>query len=265
MRLSINVSARNLQDRRFPSSVLKALDEASLAPDRLELEITESAIASEPERSLFADQCTARGRRAGGDRRLRHRLLVVQHAPRLHRRSFEDRRQLRRRHRPQPTSTAPREGDRRTCAGAWASRPSPRVSRPSSRGSPSTTWAATLPRATSSADRCHFPSWSNGSTSANRCRRWSTCRHDHRRCLDRCDLDGSADGSLACAAGEALAPPGVARVAQHRLADGDHHCSRRPELGRPAAAPVHVRPLRRRSCGATDTSRARCSWDSARP
>jgi diguanylate cyclase len=54
MRLSINVSARNLQDRRFPSSVLKALDEAALAPGRLELEITESAIASEPERSLFA-------------------------------------------------------------------------------------------------------------------------------------------------------------------------------------------------------------------
>ena len=54
MRLSINVSARNLQDRRFPSSVLKALDEVALQTGRLELEITESAIASEPERSLFA-------------------------------------------------------------------------------------------------------------------------------------------------------------------------------------------------------------------
>jgi diguanylate cyclase (GGDEF)-like protein len=54
MRLSMNVSARNLQDRRFPSSVLKALDEAALPAGRLELEITESAIASEPERSLFA-------------------------------------------------------------------------------------------------------------------------------------------------------------------------------------------------------------------
>ena len=54
MRLSINVSARNLQDRRFPASVLKALAEAELSPARLELEITESAIASEPERSLFA-------------------------------------------------------------------------------------------------------------------------------------------------------------------------------------------------------------------
>ena len=54
MRLSINVSARNLQDRRFPASVLKALDEVGLDPSRLELEITESAIASEPERSQFA-------------------------------------------------------------------------------------------------------------------------------------------------------------------------------------------------------------------
>src|SRR4051794_2798156 len=54
MRLSINVSARNLQDRRFPASVLKALAEVDLDPARLELEITERAIASEPERSLFA-------------------------------------------------------------------------------------------------------------------------------------------------------------------------------------------------------------------
>jgi diguanylate cyclase (GGDEF)-like protein len=54
MRLSINVSARNLHDRRFPFSVLKALEEVALDPARLELEITESAIASEPERSQFA-------------------------------------------------------------------------------------------------------------------------------------------------------------------------------------------------------------------
>ena len=53
MRLSVNVSARNLQDRRFPSSVLRALDEAALSPTRLELEITESALANEPDRSLF--------------------------------------------------------------------------------------------------------------------------------------------------------------------------------------------------------------------
>ncbi|HEX2782140.1 MAG TPA: bifunctional diguanylate cyclase/phosphodiesterase [Ilumatobacteraceae bacterium] len=53
-RMAINVSARNLQDRRFPATVLKALDDAALNPSRLELEITESALASEPERSLFA-------------------------------------------------------------------------------------------------------------------------------------------------------------------------------------------------------------------
>jgi diguanylate cyclase (GGDEF)-like protein len=53
IRLSVNVSARNLQDRRFPSSVFRALDDATLSPSRLELEITESALATEPERSLY--------------------------------------------------------------------------------------------------------------------------------------------------------------------------------------------------------------------
>jgi hypothetical protein len=33
---------------------------------------------------------------------------------------------------------------------------------------------------------------------------WSMCRHDHRRCLDPRDLDGPADRSLACTAGQAL-------------------------------------------------------------
>lgn len=54
IRISINVSARNLQDRRFPSGVFRALDHAGVDPTRLELEITEGAIAREPERSLFA-------------------------------------------------------------------------------------------------------------------------------------------------------------------------------------------------------------------
>ncbi|MGZ4791713.1 MAG: EAL domain-containing protein, partial [Ilumatobacteraceae bacterium] len=42
-----------LQDRRFPSSVLRALDEAALSAARLELEITETALANEPDRSLY--------------------------------------------------------------------------------------------------------------------------------------------------------------------------------------------------------------------
>lgn len=52
--LAVNVSARNLQDRHFPDLVLSTLDAHGLAPQRLEIEITESAIANEPERSRFA-------------------------------------------------------------------------------------------------------------------------------------------------------------------------------------------------------------------
>ncbi|MGB8862336.1 MAG: EAL domain-containing protein, partial [Ilumatobacteraceae bacterium] len=54
IRLSINVSARNLHDRRFPSAVFEALAESNMRPEQLELEITENAIVREPERSLFA-------------------------------------------------------------------------------------------------------------------------------------------------------------------------------------------------------------------
>ena len=52
--VSINISARNLQDRHFPDLVFETLRSSGLAPHRLELEITESAIASEPERSRYA-------------------------------------------------------------------------------------------------------------------------------------------------------------------------------------------------------------------
>jgi diguanylate cyclase (GGDEF)-like protein len=52
--VSINISARNLQDRHFPDLVFETLGSSGLAPHRLELEITESAIASEPERSRYA-------------------------------------------------------------------------------------------------------------------------------------------------------------------------------------------------------------------
>jgi diguanylate cyclase (GGDEF)-like protein len=54
IRVAINVSARNLQDRRFPASVLARLSAVSLPTARLELEINERAIATEPERSRHA-------------------------------------------------------------------------------------------------------------------------------------------------------------------------------------------------------------------
>jgi diguanylate cyclase len=53
LRMAVNVSSRNLQDRRFPNLVLRQLEAAGLSPTRVELEITESAIASEPERSRY--------------------------------------------------------------------------------------------------------------------------------------------------------------------------------------------------------------------
>jgi diguanylate cyclase (GGDEF)-like protein len=52
--VAINVSARNLQDRHFPGMVLATLGANRMEPRRLELEITEGAIASEPERSRVA-------------------------------------------------------------------------------------------------------------------------------------------------------------------------------------------------------------------
>ena len=52
--VAVNVSARNLEDRHFASSVIAALDETGFPAARLELEITETAIAQDPERTAFA-------------------------------------------------------------------------------------------------------------------------------------------------------------------------------------------------------------------
>ena len=174
MRLSINVSARNLQDRRFPASVLKALDEVELDPARLELEITESAIASEPERSLFA--ITAM--REAGVRVAIDDFGTGYSSFSMLRDLSVDRlkidagfvRGIVHSERQQHLVKV----DRLARQGTWRSKPSPRASRPRRRGSRWPTSAATSPRVTSSAVPSRFPSWSNGSTSANRCPHWST-------------------------------------------------------------------------------------------
>lgn len=54
IRVAVNVSTRNLQDRHFPTGVLAQLASVGLATSRLELEITERAIGIEPERSRHA-------------------------------------------------------------------------------------------------------------------------------------------------------------------------------------------------------------------
>ena len=52
IRVAVNVSARNLQDRHFAGEVLEKLAVAGFDPARLEMEITESAVALEPERMM---------------------------------------------------------------------------------------------------------------------------------------------------------------------------------------------------------------------
>ena len=50
--IAVNVSARQLDDGHLPDAVREALDDADLAPQLLGLEITETAMMSDPERAL---------------------------------------------------------------------------------------------------------------------------------------------------------------------------------------------------------------------
>ena len=52
LRIAINVSARLLQDKSFPSRLGFMLTDAGVAPDRIELEITESAMMHDPKRAM---------------------------------------------------------------------------------------------------------------------------------------------------------------------------------------------------------------------
>jgi EAL domain-containing protein (putative c-di-GMP-specific phosphodiesterase class I) len=53
-RLSVNIAARSLQDRRFATDVIALVDEVGFPPDRLELEVTERDIVTNSERSMLA-------------------------------------------------------------------------------------------------------------------------------------------------------------------------------------------------------------------
>ncbi|HET6465417.1 MAG TPA: EAL domain-containing protein, partial [Nitrospiria bacterium] len=52
--MSVNLSTRNLHDPHFPDQISEILQIAGGKPDRLELEITESAIMADPARALEA-------------------------------------------------------------------------------------------------------------------------------------------------------------------------------------------------------------------
>jgi diguanylate cyclase (GGDEF)-like protein len=53
VKLAVNVSRRSLQDRNFSTLVLGVLAEVGFSPSRLEIEVTERALGSNPEHSWF--------------------------------------------------------------------------------------------------------------------------------------------------------------------------------------------------------------------
>jgi EAL domain-containing protein (putative c-di-GMP-specific phosphodiesterase class I) len=50
--IAVNLSARNLMDENIPKMIARLLDKYQLPPNRLELEITESSIMTDPARAL---------------------------------------------------------------------------------------------------------------------------------------------------------------------------------------------------------------------
>jgi EAL domain-containing protein (putative c-di-GMP-specific phosphodiesterase class I) len=50
--VAVNLSVRDLLDRTLPQTIERLLDEHHLAPDALQLELTESMLMSDPERAL---------------------------------------------------------------------------------------------------------------------------------------------------------------------------------------------------------------------
>jgi EAL domain-containing protein (putative c-di-GMP-specific phosphodiesterase class I) len=52
LRISVNLSARNLHHPDFPAQVAELLDKWRVDPSRLELEVTESAVMADPSRAM---------------------------------------------------------------------------------------------------------------------------------------------------------------------------------------------------------------------
>jgi EAL domain-containing protein (putative c-di-GMP-specific phosphodiesterase class I) len=56
LRMSVNLSARNLLDEELPRRIVRLLDEQGLGGERLTIEVTESAAMADPERAVRALQ-----------------------------------------------------------------------------------------------------------------------------------------------------------------------------------------------------------------
>ena len=108
LRVSVNVSGRQISDGSLVASVARALEESGLAPHRLQLELTETVLMDDIDGHV-ALMCELKELGViAGARRLRHGLLVAQLPPPLPDRPDQDRPGVRRRAAREPG----RSGDR---------------------------------------------------------------------------------------------------------------------------------------------------------
>ena len=166
-RMSVNVSARQLDDPTLLRTVSDALRESGLDGDHLILEITETALMRDPAAAARPAARAQDPRAARGDRRLRHRLLLARLPAAAAGRLAEDRPHVHRRLRPL-ARLGPADPDAdpaRPVSSGCA--PSPRASRTRPSSPTCASSAATPARATCSPRRSRSPHSSGCSRSSS--------------------------------------------------------------------------------------------------
>ena len=93
--VAVNISARSLHDGRIVDDVEEALLTHDLRSDRLQIEVTESAVMADAVRAADVLLEPRQPRGHGVDRRLRHRVLVARAPAQAARPGAEDRQVLR--------------------------------------------------------------------------------------------------------------------------------------------------------------------------
>ena len=128
--VAVNISARQFAQDDFVELVAGALERSGAEAGDLCLEITESVLMDDVDRTQRHARRAEGPRRAARRRRLRHRLLVALVPASLPRRRAEGRPVVRERPRPRRGGLGDRAGRGRTWAAPCASRRWPRASRP---------------------------------------------------------------------------------------------------------------------------------------
>ena len=83
IRVAVNVSARQLEDKGLVSEFMSALSDAGLDPCMLDIELTESCLIEDEHSAIEADQAVPQAGRAGAPGRLRHRLFSLSQLARI--------------------------------------------------------------------------------------------------------------------------------------------------------------------------------------